>query len=77
MAEFIDDNQEMGAEFVVESREMIGDGEPVLIELETAAASSGEINMSRIDSIFRAFHSMRGSGGFLGLDSLVAMSFLG
>ena len=74
MADILDENQELCADFVVESREMIGDVEPVLVELETESASSGEIDICQIDSIFRAFHSMKGSGGFLDLNNLVAVT---
>ncbi len=74
MADILDENQELCVDFVVESREMIGEVEPVLVELETEAENSGEIDMSQIDAIFRAFHSMKGSGGFLDLDNLVAVT---
>ncbi|MCP5058383.1 MAG: chemotaxis protein CheA [bacterium] len=74
MADTLDENQELCIDFVVESREMIGDVEPVLVELETESESSGETDISRIDAIFRAFHSMKGSGGFLDLNNLVAVT---
>ncbi len=74
MADTLDENQELCVDFVVESREMIGDVEPVLVELETESESSGEIDMAQIDAIFRAFHSMKGSGGFLDLNNLVAVT---
>jgi len=74
MTDILDENQELCVDFVVESREMIGDVEPVLVELETEAGISGEIDMSQIDAIFRAFHSMKGSGGFLDLNNLVAVT---
>ncbi|HEB88374.1 MAG TPA: chemotaxis protein CheA [Deltaproteobacteria bacterium] len=74
MTDILDENQELCVDFVVESREMIGEVEPVLVELETEAENSGEIDMSQIDAIFRAFHSMKGSGGFLDLDNLVAVT---
>ena len=74
MTDILDENQELCVDFVVESREMIGDVEPVLVELESEAESSGEIDMSQIDAIFRAFHSMKGSGGFLDLNNLVAVT---
>ena len=74
MSDEFDENQELCADFVIESREMIGEVEPVLVELESQAEDSGEIDMSQIDAIFRAFHSMKGSGGFLDLNNLVAVT---
>ncbi|MCP3983978.1 MAG: chemotaxis protein CheA [bacterium] len=74
MSDVQDENQELCVDFVTESREMIGEVEPVLVELETEASSSGEIDTSQVDAIFRAFHSMKGSGGFLDLNNLVAVT---
>ena len=74
MSDVLDENQELCIDFVTESREMIGDVEPVLVELETEASNSGEIDVSQVDAIFRAFHSMKGSGGFLDLNNLVAVT---
>ncbi len=73
-AEDFDDNRELCEDFVAESREMLGDVEPVLVELESGCAESGELDISQIDSIFRAFHSMKGSGGFLNLNNLVSVT---
>ena len=74
MSDISDENAELCADFVIESREMIGEVEPILVEVEAEAANSGEVDMSQIDAIFRAFHSMKGSGGFLDLNSLVSVT---
>lgn len=73
-SEDFDDNQEICDDFVAESREMLAEAEPLLVELESSCAESGELDMSQIDTLFRAFHSMKGSGGFLNFDNLVSVT---
>lgn len=51
-------------EFVVDSREMLEDIEPVLVELEL------DYNEETINKIFRCFHSIKGGAGFLNLNSV-------
>ena len=48
--------------FLTESREAVAEVEPLLIELES---EGGQPDKATIDSIFRLFHSMKGSAGFL------------
>lgn len=63
-----EDLQEICDEFVTESRETLDQVEPRLVGLEQ------DCDSSVVDEIFRAFHSMKGSAGFLGFESLVALT---
>ncbi len=74
MSDSWDDNEELCGEFCSESRDMLAEVEPVLVELESSAEAAGEVDPAEIDSIFRAFHSMKGSAGFLGLDTIVSVT---
>ena len=56
------ETQEITDYFLTESRESVAEVEPLLIELE---AEGGQPDKATIDSIFRLFHSMKGSAGFL------------
>ncbi len=51
-------------EFVVDSKEMLEDTEPLLVELEDA------YDEEKINNIFRCFHSIKGGAGFLNLNSI-------
>jgi two-component system chemotaxis sensor kinase CheA len=74
MAEILEDHQELCGDFVVETRETLGNLEPLLLELERSTASSGAIDPARVDAIFRAVHSVKGSSSFLDLANLVAVA---
>ncbi len=69
-----DVDNEIFAAFVEEGLEMIDDVEPQLVELETTQDSSGNVDLEMVNSIFRLFHSMKGSAGFLELDNIVALT---
>jgi len=56
------ETQEIIDYFLTESRESVAEVEPLLIELE---AEGGTPDRATIDTIFRLFHSMKGSAGFL------------
>lgn len=69
MSNDIDDDQiEIIQEFVTESRDMIEQLEPAIIEL---GRNSDEETMN---AIFRLFHSMKGSAGFLEFDHLTRVA---
>jgi len=69
MAMDLDDDQiEIIQEFITESRDMIEQLEPQIIEL--GQNSNPEI----INAIFRLFHSMKGSAGFLEFDHLTRVA---
>lgn len=69
MSMHIDEDQlEIIQEFVTESRDMIEQLEPAIIEL--GQNSDSEI----MNAIFRLFHSMKGSAGFLEFDHLTRVA---
>ena len=53
---------------------MLADIESDLIEMETSVTMGGEINRDALDRVFRALHSMKGTGGFLSFDHLVRVT---
>ena len=66
-------DQELLAEFVSESLSGLQDIEQDLLALETADAGDGEL----VNRIFRAVHSIKGTGSYMGLDNLVQVAHLG
>ena len=65
----IDDDQiEIIQEFITESRDMIEQLEPQIIELGQNSDSE------TMNAIFRLFHSMKGSAGFLEFDHLTRVA---
>jgi two-component system chemotaxis sensor kinase CheA len=56
------ETQEIIDYFLTESRESVAEVEPLLIGLEAGGA---HVDRATIDKIFRLFHSMKGSAGFL------------
>ena len=61
-------------EFVQEAREYIDEIEPTLIEISNGITEAGSLDSEMINSIFRLFHSMKGSAGFLSLTTVVAVT---
>ncbi len=61
-------------EFVQEAREYIDEVEPNLIELYQGSDDLGEVDSELINMIFRLFHSMKGSAGFLSLTTVVGVT---
>jgi two-component system chemotaxis sensor kinase CheA len=52
-------------EFITESRDLIASAEAALLELETDPENTEALNI-----VFRAFHTVKGTSGFLGLDHI-------
>ena len=61
-------------EFVQEAREYIDEVEPTLIELYQGSDNLGEVDSELINMIFRLFHSMKGSAGFLSFTTVVGVT---
>lgn len=59
------------AEFVVESNDHLGDIESQLLAIEAAAAN---IDSDLVNKVFRAIHSIKGAAGFLGLTVINRLS---
>ena len=60
--------------FLTESIDLIDEAEPKLIELQRIAEGTGEIDQETINSIFRLFHSIKGSAGFLQMENITAVT---
>lgn len=52
-------------DFITESRDLIASAEAALLELETDPENTQAVN-----TVFRAFHTMKGTSAFLGLDRI-------
>jgi two-component system, chemotaxis family, sensor kinase CheA len=63
-------NAEILAEFITESRETLEKVEPLVIELEQSCAPQGET----LAIIFRCFHSFKGTASFLGLEHTASLA---
>ncbi len=61
------EQQELLLAFVEEGNELLDETEPLLIELESRANESGEIDYEILNMIFRLFHSLKGGSSFLDL----------
>ena len=62
-------------EFVLEAREYIDEVEPILIEIYNGSEkSTGKVDSELINSVFRMFHSMKGSAGFLSLTTIAGIT---
>ncbi len=69
---FADDTDEsLVADFVVESKEMLEDSESSLLVLE-----SDPDDLENVDTVFRAFHTIKGSAAYLGLKKLTELAHL-
>ncbi len=65
-----EEQRELLLGFVEEGREMLEEVEPQLIALEQSAAQQGDLDANLINGIFRLFHSLKGSAGYLGLQTI-------
>ncbi|EKD69422.1 MAG: hypothetical protein ACD_47C00127G0005, partial [uncultured bacterium] len=61
-------------EFINSSRELLDDVEPQIIALEKSVASSGKVDNEVINSIFRLFHSLKGSAGFVNIHTIISVT---
>jgi two-component system chemotaxis sensor kinase CheA len=61
-------------EFVQEAREYIDEVEPTLIEIQHGSEEAGSVDKELINSVFRLFHSMKGSAGFLALTTVTSVT---
>ncbi|MBU3916414.1 chemotaxis protein CheA [bacterium] len=60
----LEDMKDILHEFVIDSKEMLEDTEPLLVELED------KYDEEKINNIFRCFHSIKGGAGFLNLNNI-------
>jgi two-component system, chemotaxis family, sensor kinase CheA len=64
-----DSDMELLGEFVTESREFISEAESALLSLEVEPD-----NLEAVNTVFRAFHTIKGTSGFLGLTALARLA---
>jgi len=62
-----EEDREILVEFINESSEALEKTEVTLLKLEDGLSQSDNIDPKIIDDIFRTFHSIKGSAGFIGL----------
>jgi two-component system chemotaxis sensor kinase CheA len=65
---------ELVESFLAETQELLDEIEPQIIEIQEAGAQDGGADLDTLNSIFRLFHSMKGSAGFLGLDRVAGVT---
>lgn len=70
----IDEEQEILQSFVVECRDMLEESELQLIEIQEAVEESGALDDEAINTIFRMFHSIKGSTSLLNLDNIAKVT---
>lgn len=66
--------EEIVAEFIVESRELLERAESHLIDMERARNRGLESPRATLDAVFRAFHTIKGTAGFLGFVHVVEVA---
>ncbi|MBU0756064.1 MAG: Hpt domain-containing protein, partial [Planctomycetes bacterium] len=59
------ENDEIIQEFIGEGNDMLDEVEPLLIDLQNTSSDTGGVDEETINTIFRTFHSIKGSAGFL------------
>ncbi len=64
------EDQEMLQSFVIEATEMLDEVEPYLINLQEAIQSNGRLDSEILNSIFRLFHTIKGTSGFFNLHNM-------
>ena len=64
-------DQELIAEFVVESQEGLANVENEMLEIESAGAN---VDTDLVNAVFRTMHSIKGAAGFLGLDRIQSLA---
>ncbi len=70
-------DEDLIEEFVLETRETIDEVEATLMQLEKQRASGKPTDPEVVNRLFRAFHSVKGTAGFLGMDRLVTVTHAG
>lgn len=60
--------------FVADSREMIDEVEPYLIEVQKTFEPQAIVDGEKLNAIFRLFHSLKGAAGFLHLENTAAVT---
>jgi chemotaxis protein histidine kinase CheA len=72
--EELQERKEIISDFVSESRDMLDNAEPKIIEMEKKAQSSGTVDPEVLYGVFRLFHSFKGTASFLDLPIIVSVT---
>ena len=70
----LEEKLEMVKLFIIDSRELLDDVEPKIIEMEEKALAAGEVDEDILNAIFRLFHSLKGSASFLDLQTITSVT---
>ncbi len=60
--------------FLAETHDMLDEVEPILVAFAGPAAAGEAVDEEALNAVFRLFHSIKGSAGFLGLQTVVAVT---
>ena len=75
MSSIIDDEKkEFVSEFVNSSRELLDDVEPHIIALEKSSSAYGEVDPEILNTIFRLFHTLKGTASFVDLQTITSVT---
>ena len=74
MSEDLNERLEMINDFVTESREMLDNIEPQIIQMEKDALDSDGMNHEIVNSLFCLFHSIKGMSSFLDLQLVMKVT---
>ena len=69
-----DDNADLIEGFILESREAIDSIDPLFIQAIQNIEDNQPVNLEVLNGIFRLFHTMKGSAGFINLNLLVKLT---
>ena len=67
----LEERQEFVKDFVTESRELLDTIEPQIIALEENQAACENVDQEVLNSIFRLFHTMKGTASFFDLQTII------
>ncbi len=70
----MDNDLELIIGFTQEARDYLDEVEPALIEISEASSDTGDADSELINGVFRLFHSMKGSAGFLQLNTVAQVT---
>jgi two-component system chemotaxis sensor kinase CheA len=73
MTQFEED-REMMQGFVADGHELLDELEPDLIELHKSCEEGGSVDVDKLNSVFRLFHSLKGAAGFLNLHNVARLT---
>jgi len=70
----MDYDEELINGFVDETRDILDEIEPTLIDLNRGTTSTSDIDSETVNAIFRLFHSLKSSAAFLGFSNIASLT---